>query len=144
MLWGRGQEAAPSGPLSPSQMRALFAIEQYEGANLRTLGDALGSRPSSVSRLCDRLEAVGLVERQPSTSSRREVELWLTRHGRTVLAEFRDFRVREVKAVLARMSPAQLSALGEGLTAFRNAASAGSGLPAGIAEHQGRPAADSA
>ncbi|MEW2517314.1 MarR family transcriptional regulator [Actinacidiphila alni] len=146
VLWGRGQEAAPTGPLSPSQVRALFAIEQYEGANLRTLGDALGSLPSSVSRLCDRLEAVGLVDRQPSPVSRREVELRLTRRGHAALAEFRDFRAREVKAVLGRMAPAELAALAEGLTAFRRAAAAAvAGVPGAVptTAESGR-AADSA
>jgi DNA-binding MarR family transcriptional regulator len=144
VLWGRGQEAAPTGPLSPSQVRALFAIEQYEGANLRTLGDALGSLPSSVSRLCDRLEAVGLVDRQTSPTSRREVELRLTRRGHVALAEFRDFRAREVKAVLARMAPQDLAALAEGLSAFRRAASAATAVP-GVTPHDTAPReADSA
>ncbi|MBD0734821.1 MarR family winged helix-turn-helix transcriptional regulator [Streptomyces sp. CBMA29] len=143
VLWGRGQEAAPSGPLSPSQVRALFAIEQYEGANLRTLGDALGSRPSSVSRLCDRLEAVGLVDRQTSPTSRREVELRLTRRGHAALAEFRDFRAREVKAVLGRMAPDELAALAEGLTAFRRAA-AGAAVPGATTADPAPRAADSA
>jgi DNA-binding MarR family transcriptional regulator len=143
VLWGRGQEAAPSGPLSPSQVRALFAIEQYEGANLRTLGDALGSRPSSVSRLCDRLEAVGLVDRQISPASRREVELRLTRRGHAALAEFRDFRAREVKAVLGLMAPGELAALAEGLTAFRRSAAV-AGVPGAVPADPGRPAADSA
>jgi DNA-binding MarR family transcriptional regulator len=141
VLWGRGQEAAPTGPLSPSQVRALFAIEQYEGANLRTLGDALGSRPSSVSRLCDRLEAVGLVDRQTSPTSRREVELRLTRRGHAALAEFRDFRAREVKAVLGLMAANELAALAEGLAAFRRAA-ATTAVPG--APSTARPAADSA
>ncbi|WP_433888069.1 MarR family transcriptional regulator [Streptomyces sp. CA-111067] len=143
VLWGRGQEAVPGGPLSPSQVRALFAIEQYEGANLRTLGDALGSLPSSVSRLCDRLEAVGLVSRLPSSTSRREVELRLTRAGQSALAEFRDFRSREVRAVLARMAPRELAALAEGLAAFRRAAALAA-RPAGLAAEHVQRAADSA
>ena len=66
LLWGRDQQAAPTGPVSPSQLRALLVIEQHEGANLRTLGEVLGSRASSLSRLCDRMEAMGLVVRSPS------------------------------------------------------------------------------
>jgi DNA-binding MarR family transcriptional regulator len=124
VLWGRGQEAAPSGPVSPSQLRALLVIEQHEGANLRTLGDVLGSRPSSLSRLCDRMEAMGLVHRSPSRTSRREVELRLSRHGHTVLDEYRAFRTREVGMVLEQMDPADILMLANGLTAFRAAASA--------------------
>ncbi|MEC4020315.1 MarR family winged helix-turn-helix transcriptional regulator [Streptomyces sp. H27-D2] len=143
VLWGRGQEAVPTRPVSPSQLRALLMIEQREGTNLRTLSEALGSQPPSVRRLCDRLEAVGLVVRSPSATSRREVELRLTRSGHGVLADFRDFRVREVETVLQAMTPAGLAALAEGLDAFRSAASAHVGWPAGVSRG-GDQVADSA
>ncbi|KIF71382.1 MarR family transcriptional regulator [Streptomyces sp. AcH 505] len=122
VLWGRGQDAAPSGPVSPSQLRALLVIEEHEGANLRTLSEVLGSRPSSLSRLCDRMEAMGLVQRSPSPTSRREVELRLTRRGHVVLDEYRAFRSREVEAVLEQMDPSDIMMLAEGLAAFRAAA----------------------
>jgi DNA-binding MarR family transcriptional regulator len=122
VLWGRGQEAAPSGPVSPSQLRALLVIEGHEGANLRTLSEVLGSRPSSLSRLCDRMEAMGLVHRSPSPTSRREVELRLSMRGHKALDEYRAFRAREVELVLQQMEPAQILALAEGLDAFRAAA----------------------
>ncbi|MCS0636647.1 MarR family transcriptional regulator [Streptomyces sp. LP05-1] len=121
VLLGRGQEAVPSGPVSPSQLRALLVLERHDGTNLRTLSDVLRSRNSSVSRLCDRLEAMGLVTRAPSPTSRREVELRLSRRGHTVLRELREARAREVAAVLARMKPAAVHALAEGLIAFRDA-----------------------
>ncbi|MYW70098.1 MarR family transcriptional regulator [Streptomyces sp. SID8379] len=128
VLWGRGQEAAPSGPLPPSQFRALTVIEEQRRVNQRTLGEALGSRPPAVSRLCDRLEAAGLVERIASATSRREVDLRLSRRGASVLEELRSSRAREVEAVLHAMSPAQLRTLAEGLEQFRTAATAHMGL----------------
>ncbi|WP_443075148.1 MarR family transcriptional regulator [Streptomyces sp. NBC_01483] len=70
--------------------------------NLRSLGDALASRPSSVSRLCDRMEAVGLIRRVPSSTSRREVEVGLSPLGEQVLGELRDHRAR---LRLAALSP---------------------------------------
>ncbi|MGX1881494.1 MarR family winged helix-turn-helix transcriptional regulator [Streptomyces sp. NPDC055287] len=133
LLWGRGQEAVPSGPVSPSQLRALTVLEGQEGVNLRALGEALGSRPSSVSRLCDRLEAAGLVERSPSATSRREIEVRLSRRGHTALADLRTFRVRELETVLQEMTPAKLAALAEGLEAFHTAAAACTG-PGGAAD----------
>ncbi|MFE9399398.1 MarR family winged helix-turn-helix transcriptional regulator [Streptomyces flavidovirens] len=141
VLWGRGQEAAPSGPLSPSQFRALTVIKDQRKVNQRTLGEALGSRPSAVSRLCDRLEAAGLVERIPSTTSRREVDLRLSRRGNAVLDEFRTFRVREVEAVLQTMSPAHLASLAEGLELFQAAAAAHIGLHGGASAGESPSAA---
>ncbi|WP_328864494.1 MarR family transcriptional regulator [Streptomyces sp. NBC_00304] len=122
VLWGRGQEAAPPGTVSTSQLRALLVIEKQEGSNLRSLGEALGSRAPSVSRLCDRMEAMGLVQRDPSQTSRREVELRLTGRGHALLEEYRAIRTRELSAVLERMQPADVAALAGGLAAFRSAA----------------------
>ncbi|GAB2918962.1 MULTISPECIES: MarR family winged helix-turn-helix transcriptional regulator [unclassified Streptomyces] len=123
VLWGRGQESAASRAVSPSQLRALLVIEKHEGANLRALGEALGSRAPSVSRLCDRMEAMGLVLRAPSPTSRREVELRLSLRGRALLEEYRAVRAAELNAVLERMAPADLAALTDGLAAFHAAAS---------------------
>ncbi|MBO1330399.1 MarR family winged helix-turn-helix transcriptional regulator [Streptomyces sp. VRA16 Mangrove soil] len=129
VLYGRAQEAA-AGPLPPSQFRALAVIEERQRVNQRTLGEALGSRPSSVSRLCDRLEAAGLVERLASSTSRREVELRLSRRGAVVLEDFRASRAREIAVVLETMVPAHLRTLAEGLEQFERAATGHIGLHA--------------
>ncbi|NBM19125.1 MarR family transcriptional regulator [Streptomyces sp. GC420] len=145
VLWGRGQEAVSAGAVSPSQLRALLVIEKYEGTNLRALGEALGSRPPSVSRLCDRMEAMGLVQRSPSPTSRREVELRLSPRGHKVLEEYRAVRGREISAVLGRMEPAAVAALAEGLAAFESAAAKQLGTASGAATEHGLGAvADSA
>ncbi|MFJ6718387.1 MULTISPECIES: MarR family winged helix-turn-helix transcriptional regulator [unclassified Streptomyces] len=121
VLWGRGQEAVPT-PVPPSQLRALAVIDERERVNLRDLGEALGSTPPSVSRLCDRLEAAGLVRRSRATANRREVEVRLSRSGLGVLASVRAARAKELETVLARLSGDERRALFDGLTAFREAA----------------------
>ncbi|WP_411103049.1 MarR family winged helix-turn-helix transcriptional regulator [Streptomyces sp. cmx-4-9] len=120
LLWTRGQDVLTAIP--PSQLRALTVIDVREAVNLRDLGQALGSTPPSVSRLCDRLEAAGLIERARATGNRRELEVRLARGGRAVLAEVRAARAGEVQAVLAHMPPAQQQALFEGMAAFNSAA----------------------
>ncbi|WP_406840265.1 MarR family winged helix-turn-helix transcriptional regulator [Streptomyces sp. AHU1] len=114
ILWGR----ASTAPVSASQLRVLFILEHDEGINLRTLADALGSTPPSTSRLCDRLQAVGFVERAPGATSRRELRLFLSPQGRTFLTELRSRREHAVETVLAQMPPAGRAALVEGLAAF--------------------------
>lgn len=99
----------------------------------------LGSRPPSVTRLCDRLEAMGLLTRSPHPSRRREVEVRLTPQGRALLDERRAIRVRELSAVLGRMAPEAVDALVAGLEAFREAA-AGSYPVAGTPASAGTPA----
>ncbi|MET9827903.1 MarR family transcriptional regulator [Streptomyces sp. NPDC006385] len=120
VLWGR----ASTAPVSASQIRVLFILEHSDGINLRTLAAALGSTPPSTSRLCDRLQAVGFVERGPSASSRRELRLRLSRRGRTFLDELRARREAALQSVLEQMPAAKRTALLEGLEAFCAAASA--------------------
>ncbi|MFJ2814672.1 MarR family winged helix-turn-helix transcriptional regulator [Streptomyces sp. NPDC087294] len=120
VLWGR----ASTAPVSASQLRVLFILEHNEGINLRTLADALGSTPPSTSRLCDRLQAVGFVERRAAATSRRELRLYLSHRGRTFLTDLRLRRESALTAVLEQMPLAQRSALLSGLEAFCDAASA--------------------
>lgn len=121
LLWGRDRDV-PRAPLSASQLRALFVLERDDGTNLRALAEAMGSTPSSVSRLVDRLQAVGYVERAPSVASRRELQLYLTPQGREYLAELRAQREGEVAAVLDAMPARKRAALRDGLIAFRDTA----------------------
>lgn len=120
VVWGR----ASTAPVSASQIRVLFILEHNDGINLRRLADALGSTPPSTSRLCDRLQAVGFLERKPSASSRRELRLQLSRRGRSFLAKLRGRRESALESVLAQMPTAKRTALLEGLEAFCGAAAA--------------------
>ncbi|GGQ64985.1 MarR family winged helix-turn-helix transcriptional regulator [Streptomyces asoensis] len=120
VLWGR----ATTAPVSASQLRVLLVLEHHEGVNLRTLTDALSSTPSSASRLCDRLQAAGFVERTVSPVDRREVRLHLSGHGRAFLADLRARREGVLQAVLEQMPAAGRAALLQGLEAFCAAAAA--------------------
>ncbi len=118
VLWGR----ASTAPASASQLRVLLVLEHQDGINLRTLAASLASTPPSTSRLCDRLQTAGFVERVVSPADRREVRLHLSGRGRAFLADLRVRRERELRAVLALMPAAKQVALLEGLEAFCDAA----------------------
>lgn len=118
VLWGR----ASTAPASASQLRVLLMLENHEGINLGTLADSLASTPPSTSRLCDRLQAAGFVDRVVSPTDRREVRLRLSTRGRAFLADLRARRQKELQAVLAHMPAAKRVALLEGLEAFCTAA----------------------
>lgn len=121
VLWERGKDMVSPAPVSASQLRVLYSLDRYGGINLRTLGEALGSAPPSVSRLCDRLEALGFVQRLPSPVSRRELELHLTSRGKTYLRDLRAQRQEALLAVIATMPPSARNALLKGLTSFTDA-----------------------
>lgn len=104
--------------LSPHQLRALHALEATPGANLTLLADRLDAGLPTVSRLCDRLEAAGLLLRDPAPHNRREIQLSLTAHGRDVLAEVAELRTRALTEVVQAMEPDDRAALERGLRAF--------------------------
>jgi DNA-binding MarR family transcriptional regulator len=124
VLWDHGRDAVPTTPVSSSQLRVLHVLHEEDGINLRRLGTVLGATASSVSRLCDRLEAMGLVERSPSPVSRRELELHLTRRAETYLEELRARRESALREVLDRMPATERRSLVKGLAGFRTAAHA--------------------
>jgi DNA-binding MarR family transcriptional regulator len=119
-LWDASRERAATR-LSGSQLRALLVVERHEGINLRGLAGSLGMILSSASRLCDRLVAAGMLEREPGRLDRREISLTLTVVGRHLLEDLRADRRDRLARVLSRMNPADRSALLRGLRAFGSA-----------------------
>ncbi|MFW6723216.1 MarR family winged helix-turn-helix transcriptional regulator [Streptomyces sp. MAR4 CNY-716] len=121
VLWERGRDAVSTAPVSSSQLRALYVLEREGGISLGRLGRLLGAAPPSVSRLCDRLQALGFVERTPRPANRRQVEIRLTGKGQAYLLDLRVRREEALLAAIATMSPAQRNALTQGLSGFRTA-----------------------
>ena len=120
-LWDYARQISHD-PLPASQFRALVVLDHHEGINLGSLADLLGTTPPLASRLCDRLQAVGFVERALSKHSRRELSLHLSERGRAYLNRVRARRREHVAATLAALAPEAREALFAGLTAFRVAA----------------------
>jgi DNA-binding MarR family transcriptional regulator len=107
--------------ISPTQVRALLALESSGGCSNVELAAMLGIFPSSASRLADRLTAAGLVAREAGTDDRREVSLVLTSAGRRTVDRFVQSRVVVIGRVMALMSGADRVALLNGLAAFTDA-----------------------
>jgi DNA-binding MarR family transcriptional regulator len=117
-LWNRETEDLPA---SATQLHVLLIVERHRDINLSGLASQLGALVSSASRLCDRLEAAGLLHRLPG-SSRRAVMLRLSPEGRALLDRLRRQRREDLARVLTRMPPAARTALAAGLSQFRTAA----------------------
>ncbi|GGS08890.1 hypothetical protein GCM10010269_54920 [Streptomyces humidus] len=113
------EEAAPRLPAR--QLLALRTVRHRPELNLTALAERLDVGLPTASRLCDRLEAAGLLERAVHPRNRREVRLVLTAYGKRVLADVGERRVRRLAAVFEGMSPAQRAALERGLFAFHQA-----------------------
>ncbi|MEU7909127.1 MarR family transcriptional regulator [Actinoplanes sp. NPDC049118] len=116
---------AQSPVVPPAQLRVLTILSRNPETNMSRLAEALDVVPSSASRLCDRLEATGLLRRVPDPRDRREVRLLLTPAARRLLDELRDRRRAALAEVLERMSPARRADLVLALEAFDAAAEPG-------------------
>ncbi|WP_069772074.1 MarR family winged helix-turn-helix transcriptional regulator [Streptomyces sp. LUP30] len=132
--------AEETAPLLPArQLLALRTIRHRPELNLTALAERLDVGLPTASRLCDRLEAAGLLERAVHPRNRREVRLVLTVYGQRVLTDVGERRVRRLAAVFEGMSPAQRAALEQGLYAFHRAHArrSGTGRGHGPAERDG-------
>ena len=113
---------AQSPDVPPTQLRVLQIIAGAEQTNMNRLAEALDVVPSSASRLCDRLEATGLLRRVVDPRDRREVRLELTPAARQLLDDLRDRRRLALGEVLDRMPAAACQDLVRALQAFDVAA----------------------
>jgi DNA-binding MarR family transcriptional regulator len=99
-----------------AQVRALLIIDQAGGLNLDRLARALGGSASATSKLCDRMEAAGLLTRGRAAAGRREIMLLVTGSGRRLAGWVRRRRRAVVAQVLRSMSPDGREALARGLS----------------------------
>jgi DNA-binding MarR family transcriptional regulator len=111
---------APAVP--PAQLRVLTIVAGNRHTNMSRLAETLEVVPSSASRLCDRLEANGLLRRVPDPRDRREVRLMVTSAARRLLDELRTRRRTALAEVLRRMPATARQELVHSLEAFAEAA----------------------
>ena len=112
--------------VSPAQLRALRVVERRPGLTVAELADQLSTISSWASRLCDRLEAEGYLERRPSAAGhgRRHLELRLRPDGLRLLVNLQRRRQEGLAVVLSRMTVSERAALARGLRGFARASSA--------------------
>ncbi|MBM7495201.1 DNA-binding MarR family transcriptional regulator [Micromonospora luteifusca] len=114
--------AAARHQVPPTQLRVLTLISSRPETNVNGLAELLDVVPSSASRLCDRLEATGLLRRVPDPRDRREVRLVATAAALTLLRQLAEQRQRAVQSVLDRMPARMQHDLLVALVAFGRAA----------------------
>jgi DNA-binding MarR family transcriptional regulator len=107
-------------------------LRNEEPLNQATLADQMDMEPITLSRLIDRMEQAGLIERRPDPADRRAHRLYLTETARPLVAQFRavaggcigdafagvtDAEMDMVSNVLARVR-ANLTGKNETIVAF--------------------------
>jgi len=104
------------------QFRALVLIGSRSRTTVSDLAAALGSHPTSVTRLCDRLVRRRLIRRSEAAEDRRETDLHLTAAGRRLVERVTDRRRRDLAVIASRMSDDEAQAAVGAFKAFAAAA----------------------
>jgi DNA-binding MarR family transcriptional regulator len=105
-----------------AQYRVLVVLASRGPQIVGALAEQLEVLPSTATRLCDRLVRKGLVTREHSVSSRREVEVSLTDQGRLLVEGVTQRRRRAIAEIVRAIPPANRAALVTALGQFAEAA----------------------
>ena len=108
----RLRQEAGSG-LTPSQQAALATIGGRGPLSLGALADEEQITPPSATKLVDKLEAAGLVERRADPGDRRVAQVALTRQGRTTLDALRARKTAWLAQRLAEVDVLDLARLAD-------------------------------
>ena len=73
--------------LTQAQWRAIVHLSRSEGMTQATLAESLEIQPITLTRLIDRMESAGWVERRTHPLDRRAVQLYLTAQSQPILDE---------------------------------------------------------
>lgn len=114
----RFEARASAYGLSAAQWRLLVRLVKDEGVAQARLAELLEIEPISVSRLLDRMEEGGWVERRQDAKDRRVRIVFPTVKSRDAFAEVRGMAGEVYEEALAGLSPETRKATIQGLTAI--------------------------
>lgn len=93
--------------LTPVQFAALAAAQRQAGMDQRTLARAIGFDTSTTGGVIDRLEARGLLRRQPAPEDRRVRRIHLTAGGEALLAQATPAMLKAQQRIVGPLGPAE-------------------------------------
>ena len=100
-------ERARVSEVTRPQWRVLALLKRFDGSTQVNLADMLDVEPITLSRMVDRLQAAGLVERRADTSDRRMLRLHLTAEGEQKIEALRPTTLALFDDALAGLDPAE-------------------------------------
>lgn len=101
----RSVQGAPVDVTIP-QHRVLVLLDDNGPLGVGAIATELGVNPSNATRLCDRLERLGLIARSRSDEDRRAVLVDLTAAGRRLVQAVTDVRRADLARVVAQLDGA--------------------------------------
>jgi DNA-binding MarR family transcriptional regulator len=112
--------------LSEAQLRLLFRLWKEEGATQARLAQVLEVEPISISRLLDRMEQGGWIERRQDPQDRRVRMIFTTEKTKQIRDAVKDVASQVYEEALAGVSMETREALMDGLQAMARNLSTGS------------------
>ncbi len=104
LLRKRFEQNAHGSGLTQSQWQVLAYLSLHEGISQSGLAELLEVEPITLSRIVDKLQSLGLIERYPHPSDRRVWILGLTPAAHPKLTEAGKFNDRTTSEALAGIS----------------------------------------
>jgi DNA-binding MarR family transcriptional regulator len=105
-----------------AQHRVLVLLAARGDLPVGDIADGLGVNPSNATRICDRLQRLGLISRTRSPQDGRVVVVGLSDDGAALVKDINARRRVEVEKVIGRMTPEQTARAVEALAVFNRAA----------------------
>lgn len=100
-------ERARALGLSRAQWSVLAHLARCEGCTQAVLAEVLDLQPITLTRLLDRLQAAGWVERRPHPEDRRARQLFLTAKAHPLLEQLRELGLQTRERAQAGLSAAE-------------------------------------
>ena len=90
LISGEFHEVVQSAGFSVTEWRILATLASKPGLSIGGLAEITISTQPTVTRLLDRMEAKGLVQRYPHDTDRRVTMVRITPQGRTIVADLME------------------------------------------------------
>ena len=97
--------------VTSQQWRALALISRRPGSHQGMVADILEMEPITVSRMIDRLQEAGLIERRADPNDRRAWRLYLTEAAQPVIQQIRQLADDVLGIALESFSPTDVERL---------------------------------
>jgi DNA-binding MarR family transcriptional regulator len=103
-----------------AQWKVLFRLTRTPGLRQVELADMMDIEPITLSRIVDRLDEAGLVERRADPADRRAWRLYVTEKAQPLVSELRRLGNELAAEAFAGLTPDRLELLRETLAQVRD------------------------
>lgn len=118
----------PARELPIAQLRVCNVLREGP-RSVSALSRELGTTPSAMTQIADRLQRAGLVERASEEGDRRVRVLRLTTHGEEIMRARREKRVLRITEALSHLDPEMRERIVESFAALLSAGPASQAEP---------------